>query len=91
MSPASRGRGLKRIVVDRGPAAGRSAGAIRYGDWKLIEFFDDDGIELYNLADDVSEKNNLAEKMPRKAAALRRQLARWRREVGAGSVNGDKV
>jgi len=67
---------------------GRSTGAIRRGDWKLIEFFDDGKIELYNLADDVSEKNDLADKMPKKAAALQRQLAKWREEVGAEAANG---
>lgn len=65
---------------------GRSGGAIRAGDWKLIEFFEDDRIELYNLAEDISEKNNLAEKMPRKAATLRKRLANWREEVGAKGV-----
>ncbi len=62
---------------------GKSGGAIREGDWKLMEFFDDGKIELYNLADDVSEKNNLAEKMPKKASELRKRLAKWREEVGA--------
>ncbi|MHC4743593.1 MAG: sulfatase-like hydrolase/transferase [Planctomycetota bacterium] len=62
---------------------GRSSGAIREGDWKLIEFFEDGRIELYNLAEDISEKNNLAEKMPRKAATLQKRLAKWREEVGA--------
>ena len=62
---------------------GKSGGAIREGDWKLIEFFDDDKIELYNLAEDISEKNNLAEKMPRRASELRKRLAKWREEVGA--------
>jgi len=62
---------------------GRSGGAIRLGDFKLIEFFDDDRIELYNLAEDISEKNNLAEKMPAKAAQLQKRLAKWRKEVGA--------
>jgi len=47
----------------------------------LIEFFDDGKIELYNLADDVSEKNNLAEKMPSRARELRKRLAKWREEV----------
>ncbi len=64
---------------------GRSGGAIRVGDFKLIEFFDD-RIELYNLADDISEKNNLAEKMPAKAAQLQKRLAKWRKEVGAKGV-----
>jgi len=60
---------------------GKSGGAIREGDWKLIEFFDDGKIELYNLADDVSEKNNLAEKMPSRASELRKRLAKWREDV----------
>jgi len=62
---------------------GRSAGAIRQGDWKLIEFFDDGTVELYNLAEDISEEHNLAEKMAGKAAELRKRLAKWRGEVGA--------
>jgi len=62
---------------------GKSGGAIREGDWKLIEFFDDGKVELYNLAEDISEKNNLAEKMPAKASELRKRLAKWREEVGA--------
>ena len=59
------------------------AGAIRRGDWKLIEFFEDGRLELYNLADDIGEKNNLAAKMPEKARALRRKLTAWRKSVGA--------
>ena len=62
---------------------GRSSGAIRQGDWKLIEFFESGKVELYNLADDISEKNNLAEKLPGKAVELKELLAKWRVEVGA--------
>lgn len=58
-------------------------GAIRAGDWKLIEFFGDEGIELYNLKDDLGEKNNLAANNPEKVAQLHQQLAMWRKEVGA--------
>jgi len=65
---------------------GRSAGAIRRGDWKLIEFFDDGTLELYNLAEDISEKNNLANKLWREARELRRELVKWRQEVGATRV-----
>lgn len=57
---------------------GRSSGAIREGDWKLIEFFDDHTVELYNLAEDIGEQNNLAAALPEKAARLRQQLADWR-------------
>ena len=61
----------------------RPAGAIREGDYKLIEFFDDGRLELYNLKRDIGEKNNLAETMPEKAAELRKKLAKWRQSVGA--------
>jgi len=66
---------------------GRSAGAIRCSDWKLIEFLDDGAAELYNLADDISEKYNLADKMPAKTIELRKHLAKWRAEVGAKGAN----
>jgi len=62
---------------------GRSAGAIRHGDWKLIELFDTDQRELYHLADDLSERHNLAERMPGRVAELREKLGSWRKEVGA--------
>ena len=59
------------------------AGAIREGDYKLIEFFEDGRLELYNLKHDIGEKNNLAETMPEKAADLQRKLAKWRQSVRA--------
>ncbi len=61
----------------------RPAGAIRSGDLKLIEFFDDGPLELYNLKGDISETTNLAEKMPDKARQLQQLLAKWRESVGA--------
>jgi arylsulfatase A-like enzyme len=60
---------------------GRSAGAIRQGDFKLIEFFDKVEVELYNLTEDISEKNNLAQKLPEKAAELQKRLTEWRRDI----------
>ncbi|MHC4649024.1 MAG: sulfatase/phosphatase domain-containing protein, partial [Planctomycetota bacterium] len=62
---------------------GRSCGAIRKGDWKLIEFFDDGHLELYNLKDDIGEKNNLAEKTPDKTKELHQLLQQWRRSIKA--------
>jgi arylsulfatase A-like enzyme len=59
------------------------AGAVRQGDWKLIEFFEDGKIELYNLKDDLGEKNDLAETMPDKAEELHRMLIEWRKSVDA--------
>src|SRR5688500_16231881 len=58
-------------------------GAIRAGDFKLIEFFDDMRVELYNLKDDIGEQRNLAAKMPDKVEELRSRLHNWRKEVGA--------
>jgi len=59
------------------------AGAIREGDWKLIEFFDPWRLELYHLTEDIGENNNLAAKMPDKAQAMQKKLAAWRERVGA--------
>jgi len=58
-------------------------GAIRQGDYKLLEFYEDGRLELYNLKDDVGEKNNLAARMPQRAAALRKKLDDWRKSVKA--------
>jgi arylsulfatase A-like enzyme len=59
------------------------AGAVRSGDWKLIEFFEDGRLELYNLREDVGETKNLAEKMPAKASELQTRLQAWRTEIQA--------
>ena len=61
----------------------RPAGAIREGDWKLIEHFEDGSVELYNLQDDIGETTNLAEKEAAKVEELRRKLQAWRASVGA--------
>ncbi|TZF84926.1 sulfatase [Pedobacter sp. BS3] len=62
---------------------GRSAGSIREGDWKLIEFFDDGHKELYNLKDDIGETNDLAAKYPDKVTHLLNDLKAWRQRVHA--------
>jgi arylsulfatase A-like enzyme len=61
----------------------KPAGAIRAGDWKLHEFFEDGRVELYNLADDPSERHDLAKEMPERAKQLQAQLAAWRKSVKA--------
>lgn len=58
-------------------------GAIRKGDFKLIEFFDDMRIELYNLKEDIGEQKDIASVMPGKVDELRQRLHEWRKEVGA--------
>jgi arylsulfatase A-like enzyme len=59
------------------------AGAIRSGDYKLLEFFEDGRLELYNVTQDISQANNLAEKEPAKAKELHDKLIAWRQSVGA--------
>ncbi|MBM3727313.1 MAG: sulfatase [Acidobacteria bacterium] len=59
------------------------ASAIRSRDWKLIEYFEDDRAELYNLARDPYEKQDLAAAEPARTAELRGRLAAWRTAVGA--------
>lgn len=58
-------------------------GAIRSGDWKLLEFFEDQHVELYNLKDDIGERHDLAKAEPAKATELQKKLANWRQETGA--------
>ena len=60
---------------------GRPSGAIRCGDWKLIEFFEDGRLELYNLRSDEAEQHNLAEKHPDLRDKLHRQLTEWRQRL----------
>ena len=62
---------------------GRPGGAVREGDWKLIEYFDTGKAELYNLTDDVGEEKDLAAREPKRVESLRAKLAAWRRSVGA--------
>ena len=58
-------------------------GAIRSGPWKLLEFFEDDHVELYHLEDDPGESRDLAASRPDTAEGLRRRLHDWRKDVGA--------
>jgi len=57
--------------------------SIRQGNWKLLEYFEDKRVELYNLSKDIGEQNDLAETMPEKAEELRKLLHAWRKAVDA--------
>jgi arylsulfatase A len=57
--------------------------AIRSRDWKLLEYFEDCHVELYNLKDDPREQRDLAQENPDKVNALRQQLHAWRDSVNA--------
>jgi arylsulfatase A-like enzyme len=58
-------------------------GVIQEGDWKLMEFFEDGRLELYDLASDLGETKNLASANPDKTAELHTKLKIWRAETGA--------
>jgi arylsulfatase A-like enzyme len=58
-------------------------GAVRSGDYKLLEYYEDGTIQLFNLKDDIGEQHNLATSDPEKAQALLNKLRNWRKRVGA--------
>ena len=89
LGPLLRGEALEREAIHfhypnyAFHRSNRLGSAIRAGDWKLIERFDDGSLELYDLASDLSEQTNLAPVHPGLAEELQRQLKEWRAEVGA--------
>lgn len=56
-------------------------GAIRNGDWKLIEWHEDGALELYNITQDISEKNNLVGKQPDKVKSCTLNLSPGKRKA----------
>lgn len=88
LAPLLRGGSLRRDALywhyphysDQG---GAPAGAVRAGDYKLIEFYEDGRLELYNLAKDIGESDNLSKRDPRRTAHLHAMLKQWRASVGA--------
>ena len=61
----------------------RMGSAIRKGKYKLIKFYDDESVELYDLENDISETNNLAKELPEKSQQFRNDLDRWLVETNA--------
>ena len=59
------------------------SGAVRSGDWKLVEWFEDGTTELFDLGADPGESRNLAPEQPGRTAALQASLKRWRQGVQA--------
>jgi arylsulfatase A len=57
--------------------------AVRAGRWKLLEYLEDQRVELFDLAADPSEQNDLAAQEPERARELRQRLHAWRESVGA--------
>jgi len=61
----------------------RPAGAVRDGKWKLVEHYDDERVELFDLDADASETRDLSTAHSARAAAMRARLRDWRVSVGA--------
>ncbi|HUU68956.1 MAG TPA: sulfatase [Planctomycetota bacterium] len=66
-----------------GNQGGTPGCSMRMGDFKLIEFFEDGRLELYNLRDDVSEDHNIADANPELVGRMHGMLVEWRESVGA--------
>ena len=66
-----------------GNQGGAPCGAVRDGDWKLIEWYEDKHLELFDLKTDPGEQQNLAASEPEKAKALQTKLETWRQSVKA--------
>ena len=94
------GTSLVPLLTGQRPAPGRSlcwyfphysnqgsrpSGAIREGNWMLVEYYDEPAVELYDLAADIGESTNLAPRQPERVAKLRASLADWLTKVNAQS------
>ena len=64
--------------------------AVRNKDWKLIEFHEDNRLELYNLKDDISESKNLSKKFPELTKNLKNQLNQIKIKLSANSTTINK-
>ena len=58
-------------------------GAIRYGDYKLLEYFEHNTVQLFDLKTDPGEHHDLAAADPKKVQELRSMLHEWRKSVNA--------
>ncbi len=89
LTPLLHGRGeLKRTALfwhypHYSNQGGRPGGAVRQGDLKLIENYEDGHRELYDLRRDLGERHNLVIERPGDAARLSELLDGWRRSVGS--------
>lgn len=86
--PVLQGKSIERKAIfwhypHYGNQGGTPGASIRRGDWKLIEFYEDNSLELYNLRDDISEDHNLVEQEAERAQSMHAELDAWRKQVEA--------
>jgi arylsulfatase A-like enzyme len=92
------GTTLAPLLTGRGPAPNRSlfwhfphytnqgsrpSGAVRDGNWMLVEYYDAEKAELYDLSEDPGESRDLAARNPDRVIRMRAALAGWRKSVKA--------
>ena len=87
-APVLEGKSIDRGAIywhypHYGNQGGSPSAAIREGDWKLIEFYEDNHLELYNVVDDIGEKNDQAAQKPELVKEMHKKLEAWRKETGA--------
>lgn len=58
-------------------------GAVRYGVYKLLEYYENKIVQLFNLKDDPGEQNDLSRSNPEKVRELGDMLQSWRKDVNA--------
>ncbi|QDV71761.1 Arylsulfatase [Rosistilla carotiformis] len=88
LMPALRGDSLDRQSLywhypHYSNQGGIPAGAIREGDFKLIERYEDGRVQLYDLKSDKGERNDLASEEPDRVDQMRRRLHAWYKSVDA--------
>lgn len=66
-----------------GDQGGAPGAAIREGDWKLVQFYEDNHVELYNLRIDIEERRDLSKAFPAKTAVMLKKLNTWKKETHA--------
>lgn len=92
------GESFAALLTGRGPAPGRKlfwhfphytnqgsrpGGAVRDGNWMMVEYYDEEKAELYDLREDIRETRDLASSQPERVSRMREALADWRNEVNA--------
>jgi len=88
IAPTLRGDKLERDAIywhypHYANQGGRPGGAIRAGDWKLIEHFETGRFELFDVKKDPSESQNKSAEKPEVVKELAAKLAEWRKQVNA--------
>lgn len=88
LGPALKGEALKKRSLfwhypHYSNQGGFPGGAVRQGDFKLVERYEDGRVHLYNLKDDIGETKDLAESKPEQVKQMREELHDWYKSVGA--------